>query len=105
MPKISDFRAQRVLEELAEAFTGWYNSDDGNNPPGYRKRGDRHPRATVTWKQKGIKHDAKHGQIRLSKGWNLKDGRSDFILAEYETRPDVEINNIQQVRAVWNGNE
>ncbi|MFQ3293220.1 MAG: putative transposase [Halobacteriales archaeon] len=28
--------SQRVLEELAEAFTGWYNSDDGNNPPGYR---------------------------------------------------------------------
>ena len=59
----------------------------------------------MTWKQKSIKHDAKHGQIRLSKGWNLKDGRSDFVLAEYETRPDVEINNIQQVRAVWNGNE
>ena len=45
--------SQRVLEELAEAFNGWYNSDDGNNPPGYRKRGDRHPRSTVTWKQKG----------------------------------------------------
>ena len=24
----------RVLEELAGAFTGWYNSDDRNNPPG-----------------------------------------------------------------------
>ena len=96
--------SQRVLEELAEAFTGWYNSDDGNNPPGYRKRGDQHLRSTVTWKQKGIKHDAKHGQLRLSKGFNLKDGRSDFILAEYETRPDVEVENIQQVRAVWNGN-
>ena len=60
--------SQRVLEELAEAFTGWYNSDDGNNPPGYRKRGDRHPRSTVTWKQKGIKHDDKHRQVRLSKG-------------------------------------
>ncbi len=96
---------QRVLEELAEAFTGWDNSGDGNNPPGYRKRGDNHPRSTVTWKQKGIKHGTKHGQLRLSKGWNLKDGRSDFILAEYETRPDVELENIQQVRAVWNGDE
>jgi putative transposase len=96
--------SQRVLEELAEAFTGWYNSDDGNNPPGYRKRGDDHPRSTVTWKQKGIKHDDKHGQLRLSKGFNLKENRSDYILAEYETRPDVQVENIQQVRAVWNGN-
>jgi putative transposase len=24
--------SQRVLDELAEAFTSWYNSDDGNNP-------------------------------------------------------------------------
>ncbi len=97
--------SQRVLEELAEPFTGWYNSDDGNSPPGYRKRGDDHPRSTVTWKQKRIKHDDKHGQICLSGGWNLKDGRSDFILAEYETRPDVTVENIQQVRAVWNGDE
>jgi putative transposase len=57
----------------------------------------------VTWKQKGSKYDDKHGQVRLSKGWKLKDGRSDFILAEYETRPDVTVENIQQVRAVWNG--
>ena len=95
--------SQRVLEELAEAFTGWYNSDNGNNPPGYRKRGDRHPRSTVTWKQNGIRHDDKHGQIRLSKGFNLKNGRSDFILVEYEPRPDVTVENVQQVRAVWNG--
>ena len=95
--------SQRVLEELAEAFNGWYNADDGNNPPGYRKHDDNHPRSTVTWKQQGIKHDAKHGQIRLSKGRNLKDDRSDFILVEYQTRPDVEVENIQQVRAVWNG--
>ncbi|ELY86045.1 transposase, IS605 OrfB family protein [Natrialba taiwanensis DSM 12281] len=94
-------RSARVLEEFAEAFTGWYNADDGNNPPGYRKRGDRHPRSTVTWKQKGIKHN----RVRPSKGWNLKDRRSYFILAEYETRPDVQVENIQQVRAVWNGNE
>ncbi len=97
--------SQRVLEELAEAFTGWYNSADGNNPPGYRKRGDRHPRSTVTWKKRAIKHDDKHGQLRLSKGFNLKESLSDFILAEYETRPDVEVETIQQVRGVWNGDE
>jgi len=56
----------------------------------------------VTWKQNGIKHDSKHNQLRLSKGFNLKTHRSDFILAEYETRPDVTVENIQQVRAVWN---
>ena len=29
--------SQRVLEELAEAFTSWYGSDDDrDNPPGYR---------------------------------------------------------------------
>ena len=57
----------------------------------------------MTWKQKGIKHDDKHGQVRLSKGWNLKDGGSDFILAEYETRPDGQVENIRQ--AVWSGDE
>ncbi|ERG99473.1 MAG: transposase [Haloquadratum sp. J07HQX50] len=103
--------SQRVLEELAEAFSGWYDSDDNANPPGYRKRDEDHPRLTVTWKQKGIKHDTKHGQGRLSKGWNLnlnlnlKDGGSDFIFVEYETPPNVEGENIQQVRAVWNGDE
>ncbi|RXK50104.1 RNA-guided endonuclease InsQ/TnpB family protein [Halorientalis pallida] len=97
--------SQRVLEELAEAFTSWYNSDDGNNPPGYRKRGNRHPRSTVTWKSAGIKHDGKHGRVRLSKGLNLKDSRSDVILVEYETQPDVTVENIQQVRAVWNGDQ
>ncbi len=59
----------------------------------------------MTWKQNSIKHNAKHNRVRLSKGWNLKDGRSDFILAEYETRPDVEIKNIQQVRAVYNNDK
>lgn len=57
----------------------------------------------MTWKQNGIKHDSKHNQLRLSKGFNLKNHRSDFILCEYETRPDVAVENIQQVRAVWNG--
>ncbi|ERG94289.1 MAG: hypothetical protein J07HQW2_00723 [Haloquadratum walsbyi J07HQW2] len=51
-----------------------------------------------------IRHNAKHSQIRLFKGFNLKDNQSDFILIEYETRPDVTVENIQQVQAVWNGN-
>jgi putative transposase len=101
--------SQRVLEELAEAFNGWFkkrkNGDTDANPPGYRKRGDNHPRSTVTWKQNGIKHDTANDRFRLSKGFNLKTHRSDFILCEYETRPDVTVENIQQVRAVWNGDE
>jgi putative transposase len=43
--------SQRVLEELAEAFNGWFakrrNGDDKTNPPGYRKNGDAPPRSTV----------------------------------------------------------
>lgn len=99
--------SQRVLEELAESFTSWYKArqrgDEDANPPGYRKRGDNHPRSTVTWKQNGIRHDNKHNKLRLSKGFNLKQYRSDFILCEYETRPDVAVDSLQQVRAVWNG--
>ena len=57
----------------------------------------------MTWKRNGIKHDSKHNKLRLSKGFNLKAHRSDFILTEYETRSDVIVENIQQVRAVWNG--
>jgi len=91
--------SQRVLEELAESFNGWFkkrnNGETGTNPPGYRKRGDKHPRSTVTWEQNGIKHDSKHNQLRLSKGFKLKNHRSDVILCEYETRPDVTVENIQ----------
>ncbi|SEO19480.1 transposase, IS605 OrfB family, central region [Halogranum amylolyticum] len=68
--------SQRVLEELAESFTSWYKArqrgDEDANPPGYRKHGDNHPRSTVTWKQKGIKHDPKHNHLRLFKGFNHK---------------------------------
>ena len=103
--------SQKVLEELSEAFSSWFGSnDDRDNPPGYRKTNyydndgnrvhEEHPRSTVTWKKKGIRHDTKHERIRLSKGKNHKDGR-DFILCEYETPPAVELANIQQVRAVW----
>ena len=98
--------SQRVLEELVEAFESWYghrqNGDSKANPPAYRKHGDQHPRSTVTFKQAGFKHDDKHGMVRLSKGRNLKDGRSDFILCEYEVigPPGTTVENVQQVRAV-----
>lgn len=100
--------SQRVIEELAEAFHGWYakrrNGDDRANPPTYRKRGDQHPRSTVTFKSNGFKHDQKNNRIRLSKGKNLKNYWTDFILCEYDARPDVIIENIRQVRAVWKNN-
>ncbi|WP_178917828.1 RNA-guided endonuclease TnpB family protein [Natronomonas gomsonensis] len=104
--------SQRVLQELAEAFTGWYgkrrNGDTRANPPKYRKQGDEHPRSTVTFKAAGFKLDTKYNRVRLSKGSNLKDYWSDFILCEYQTRPDVDlstVDNVQQVRAVWTGDE
>ena len=104
--------SQKVLEELSESFSSWFGSDDDrDNPPGYRKRNyydsdsnrvhEEHPRSTVTWKQRGIRHDTKHGRIRLSKGKAHKDGH-DFILCEYDAPPEVELTSIQQVRAVWN---
>lgn len=55
--------SQKVLEELSQAFSSWFGSDDNrDNPPGYRKRNyyngdgnkihEEHPRSTVTWKTK-----------------------------------------------------
>jgi len=106
--------SQRVLEELAEAFNSWYASDDErDNPPGYRKRNyyddhgrrvhEEHPRSTVTWKQNGIRHDTKNNRVRLSKGANHKEHPKawEYILVEYETRPDATVENLQQVRAVY----
>jgi len=106
--------SQRVLEELAEAFNSWYSSDDDrDNPPGYRKRNyyddegrrvhEEHPRSTVTWKQNGIRHDIKNNRVRLSKGANHKEHPRawEYILVEYETRPGVTVENLQQVRAVY----
>ena len=108
--------SQRVLEELAEAFNSWYGkrkSDSRANPPGYRKRNyyddegrrvhEEHPRSTVTWKQNGIKHDSKNNRVRLSKGANHKEHPKawEYILVEYETRPGVEVENLQQVRTVY----
>ena len=108
--------SQRVLEELAEAFNSWYGkrkSDSRANPPGYRKKNyydqqsrlvhKEHPRSTVTWKQNGIKHDAKNNRLRLSKGANHKEHPKawEYILVEYQTRPGVTVENLQQVRAVY----
>jgi putative transposase len=101
--------SQRVIQELAEAFNSWYghrqNGNEKANPPAYRKRGDQHPRSTVTFKEDGFKHDPENGRVRLSKGRNLKDGWSDFILCQYATDSDVTIENVQQVRAVYERGE
>ena len=108
--------SQRVLEELAEAFNSWYGkrkSDNRANPPSYRKKNyydqegrrvhEEHPRSTVTWKQNGIKHDSKNNRFRLSKGANHKEHPKawEYILVEYQTRPGVIVENLQQVRAVY----
>jgi putative transposase len=97
--------SQRVIQELAEAFNSWYghrqNGNQNANPPAYRKHGDHHPRSTVTFKEDGFRHDPENGRVRLSKGRNLKEAWSDFILCEYEAAPDMEIKNVQQVRAVY----
>ncbi|TKX50323.1 transposase [Halorubrum sp. ASP121] len=108
--------SQRVLEELAEAFNSWCEkskSDSRANPPGYRKQNyyddqgrrvhEEHPRSTVTWKQNGIRHDTKNNRVRLSKGANHKDHPKawEYILVEYETRPGVDVENLQQVRAIY----
>jgi len=104
--------SQRVLQQLAEAFVGWYEQDDSDaNPPGYRKHGDDHPRSTVTWKNQGFKLDTEYNRVRLSKGTNMKSSQyaADYILCEYtlhtadRTLDDVE--SVQTVRAVWTGDE
>ncbi|WP_101295971.1 RNA-guided endonuclease InsQ/TnpB family protein [Halegenticoccus soli] len=101
--------SQKVLEELSEAFNGWYghrrNGNQNANPPGYRKHGDDHPRSTVTFKEDGFKHDAKYNRVRLSKGRNLKEHWSDFILCKYDAGPNVTVENVQQVRAVYEHGE
>ncbi len=57
----------------------------------------------MSWKQNGIKHDSKNNRVRLSKGANHKEYPKawEYILVEYETRPNVTIENLQQVRAVY----
>ena len=104
--------SQRVLQELAEAFSGWYgkrrNGDTRANPPGYRKRNDKHPRSTVAFKAAGFKLDTQYNRVRLSQGSNLKEYWSDFILCKFQTQPDVDLSaveNVQQVKVVWTGDE
>jgi putative transposase len=103
--------SQKVIEELSGAFQSWFDlrqMDDEASPPGYRKHGDIRPRSTVTFKKDGFKHDPENDRVRLSKGKNLKDNRSNFLLCEYQTRPDVDlaaVSSVQNVRAVWNGDE
>ncbi len=57
----------------------------------------------MTWKQNGIKHDSKNNRVRLSKGANHKEHPTvwEYILVEYETRPGVTVESLQQVRAVY----
>lgn len=104
--------AQRILEELAEAFRAWYghrrNGNTNHNPPGYRKNyhtdnTTSHPRSTITWKSNGFRHDRKNNRIRLSKGKQHKSSpyAPEYILCEYEAPPGVEIRDVQQVRAVY----
>jgi putative transposase len=99
--------SQAIVEELAGAFQSWFEQDDPDaNPPGYRKDGDHRPRSTITFKEDGFKLDTKHRQVRLSKGKNLKDGWSDFVLCEYDTGSNADltaVEDVQQVRLVWNG--
>ncbi len=67
-----------------------------------------HPRSTVTFKAAGFKLDTTNQRVRLSKGENTKDYWSDFVRCEYQTRPDVDLStveSVQQVRAVWTGDE
>lgn len=104
--------SQRVLSELAEAFRAWYRTDDERaNPPGYRKRRyyddagnlvhEEHPRSTVTWKRDAIQHHPSQNHLRLSKGQNFKTSWRDFLWVDYATAPDITVENIQQVRAVY----
>ena len=100
--------SQKVIEELSGAFQSWFDlrqTDDTANPPGYRKHGDTRPKSTITFKEDGFEHDPENNRVRLSKGSNLKEHFSDFVLCEYQTRPDIDltaVESVQTVRAVWN---
>ena len=108
---LNAFSSQKVIEELSDAFQSWFDvrqKDETANPPGYRKEYDSRPRSTITFKDNGFKVDTKHDQVRLSKGENLKNGWGDFVLCEYDTRNDVDlstVDSVQNVRAVWNGEQ
>ena len=110
--------AQQVLEELADAFNNWLDSDDDrDNMPSYRKKWyndsegrlvhEEHPRSTITWKKSAIRHDEQNHRLRLSKGSTHKSSplAREYILVNYEKPKYREIGEISQVRAVWNGDE
>jgi putative transposase len=110
--------AQQVLEELAEAFNNWLNSDDKrDNPPGYRKQWyhdsegrlvhEEHPRSTVTWKKSAIRHDEKNHRLRLAKGSRYKSSElaREYIIVNYAKPEYKQIGEISEVRAVWDGSE
>jgi len=85
--------SQAVIEELSHAFQSWFDvrqKDDQANP-----HGDSRPRSTITFKEDGFKHDPDNNRVRLSKGQNLKANWSDFILCEYQTRPDVDLSEVE----------
>jgi len=93
--------SQKVIEELSDAFQSWFDlrhKSSEANPPGYRKHGDTRPRSTVTFKEDGFKHDPENNRVRLSKGSNLKEHFSDFLLCEYQTRPDVDLSEVNTVQ-------
>jgi len=79
------------------------NSEKGqpSKPPKYCNIGDAHPRSTHVQKD-GFKHDFHNNRIRLSRGRNFKEHWLDFIFYEIETHPDVTIENVRQVEAIWN---
>lgn len=106
------YSSQRILEELADAYGAWYelrrNGNTNHNPPGYRKHYHQdntttHPRSTITWKANSFKIDTKNQRVRLSKGANMKSSprAREYTLVKYETRPDITLENVSQVRAVY----
>ncbi len=51
----------------------------------------------------GLKHDTANNRVRISKGRNLKGGRSDFVLCEYNVIGPVgrTVKDVQQIHAVY----
>lgn len=93
--------AQNVIEELWNAFKSWFKKRENDikaKPPGYRKRNDRYPKVSVTFKKSAVHHDKKNKRLKLSNG-----RKNNPLLIEYKPRPQVELDNIQVVRLAWNG--
>jgi len=97
--KLHSFNSQKVLEEVSDAYDGWFElrkTDNSHNPPGYRKNGDSWPLSTVTWKNNDdhtVKHHPDEQVLELSdENWG------SCIKIEYSSRK--ELHDIDQVRAV-----